>query len=80
MLHVLRDGRLADRLLDLALRLDVVRVRVQPLDLAVCADVPVTRLEQELSESRGVGSDGGGELGLGLWMGKGDEEVGVRWG
>ena len=58
MLHVLHDRLLPDRLLDLALRLDVVRIRVQARDLALLchlrAIVPLARLAQQLRKARRV--------------------------
>ena len=58
MLHVLHDRLLPDRLFDLALRLDVVRVHVQARDLALLchlrAVVPLARLAQQLCKARRV--------------------------
>lgn len=70
MLHVLRDRLLPDRLLDLALRLDVERVAVQSLDLPLLLELravlPLARLPKELGEARGVVLRGGGEVRLRL--------------
>lgn len=68
VLHILHDGLLADGLLDAPLRLDVERVRIEMLDLALPlelgAHVPVARLSQELGEPCGVILGGVCELGL----------------
>ena len=70
MLHVLQHRLLPDRLLDLALRLDIERVRVQVLDLALAVELgailALACLAQELGEARGVVLRGVREVGLAL--------------
>lgn len=70
MLHVLHDRLLPDRLLDFALRLDVVWVRVQTRDLALLCHlrsvVPLARLAQQFHEARRVRLRGLCELRLRL--------------
>jgi len=71
MLHILHNSLLPDGLLYFSLRLHIIWVSVQPLNLALLgqfrAIVPLLRLPQEFSETRWVRLRGCCHFRLGLW-------------
>lgn len=70
MLHILHNSLLADGFLYLPLRLHIVRVRVQPLDLALLSHLrtilSLARVPQEFCETRWVRLRGGCQFRLRL--------------
>lgn len=54
MFQVLHDSLLTDGLLDPLLSLDIVRVRIQTLNLPVCVSVALTGTAKKFCEAGGV--------------------------